>query len=167
MLARTEPGAEVAMQRLDLSELVREAVADTVPLALARGTQFELFADAPVFVAGDRAALRVLVYNLADNAVRYNHAGGRAKLTVAAGGGEARLVVRDTGPGIPPEHQERIFERFYRIDKGRSKAMGGTGLGLAIVKHVAGQYHAVVEVQSEPDVGTTFIVTFPPAGTAE
>jgi signal transduction histidine kinase len=147
-LARAEPGAAaVAPQRLDLSELVREAVADTVPLALAHGTAFELLAEAPVWVQGERAALSALVRNLADNAVRYSPPGARVELRVAADDGAATLQVDDAGPGIPPADRERVFDRFYRRDAGDA---GGTGLGLAIVRSVAQRHGATVRLDESP-----------------
>lgn len=147
-LARTEPGAAaVALQQLDLSELVREAVADTVPLALARGTQFELFADAPVLIDGERASLVALVRNLADNAVRYSPPGARVELRVSRQDGAAMLQVDDAGPGIPPAEREHVFDRFYR----RGLADGaGTGLGLAIVRGVAQRHRAAVALDDSP-----------------
>jgi len=147
-LARAEPGAAgPVLQRLDLSELVREAVADTVPLALEHGTAFELLADAPVWVQGERAALSALVRNLADNAVRYSPPGARVELRVAADDGAATLQVDDAGPGIPPADRERVFDRFYRRDAGDE---GGTGLGLAIVRTVAQRHGATVRLDDSP-----------------
>ncbi len=147
-LARTEPGAvAAAMQRLDLSELVREAVADVAPLALARGTQFELFADAPVWIEGERAALAALVRNVADNAVRYAPPGARVELRLSSDGGTALLQVDDSGPGIPPAERERVFDRFYRRSAGDE---GGTGLGLAIVRGVAQRHGAAVTLGDSP-----------------
>ncbi|HYN58374.1 MAG TPA: ATP-binding protein [Rubrivivax sp.] len=147
-LARTEPGAgATAQQRLDLSELVREAVADTVPLALARGIRFELFADAHVAIDGDRAALAVLVRNLADNAVRYSPPGARVELRVAQPDGVATLQVDDSGPGIPPAERERVFDRFYRR---AASDEPGSGLGLAIVRGVAQRHGATVVLGDSP-----------------
>ncbi len=119
-------------------------------------------------VHGKHELLEELIYNLCDNAIRYNRPGGEVRVLVEerADGG-ARLVVSDTGIGIPEEHQERIFERFYRADKSRSKASGGTGLGLAIVKHIVLQHHARLHLQSEVGVGTTITVDFDAAGRAE
>lgn len=141
-LARTEPGAPAAtLQRLDLSELVREAVADTVPLALARCTAFELFADQPVWVDGERAALSALVRNLADNAVRYAPPGAKVELRVSADDDAATLQVDDSGAGIPPAERERVFDRFYRRN---ASDEDGTGLGLTIVRGVAQRHGATL-----------------------
>ena len=156
-LARTEPGAEVTTQRLDLSELVREALADTVPLALARGAQFELFADTAVAIDGDRAALSALVRNLADNALRYAPPGARVELRVAAPGGVPTLQVDDAGPGIPPAERERVFDRFYRRGTGDEP---GSGLGLAIVRSVAQRHGASVALGDSPLGGLRVTLRF-------
>jgi signal transduction histidine kinase len=161
-LARTEPGAAAAApQRLDLSELVREAVADTVPLALARGTHFELQADAPVFIDGDRAALSALVRNLADNAVRYSPPLARVELRVSQTGSVPTLQVDDAGPGIPPAERERVFDRFYR--RGLADEPG-TGLGLAIVRSVAQRHGATVALDDSPLGGLRVTLRFAAAG---
>jgi signal transduction histidine kinase len=157
-LARTEPGAAAApMQALDLSELVREALADTVPLALARGTQLELVADAPVPIDGDRAALAALVRNLADNALRYSPRGARVELQVAAPDGVPTLQVDDAGPGIPPAERERVFDRFYR--RGLADEPG-TGLGLAIVRGVAQRHGATLQLDDSALGGLRVILRF-------
>ena len=98
-----------------------------------------------------------LVYNLCDNAIRYNRKNGSVYVMVGA----SSIVVRDTGIGIPKEHQDRVFERFYRVDKSRSKETGGTGLGLAIVKHIAEQHQATMELKSREGRGTEIRVAFP------
>ena len=101
-----------------------------------------------------------LLYNLCDNAIRYNNPGGSVNVQTYSREGHTNLVVKDTGIGISKEHQERIFERFYRVDKSRSKSTGGTGLGLAIVKHIIAKSHANLELESEPGKGTTIKVFF-------
>lgn len=107
------------------------------------------------------AILNEMVYNLCENAVKYNRPGGSVTVTVKSDGAHAILEVADTGIGIAPEHQERVFERFYRVDKSHSKEIGGTGLGLSIVKHGAAFHHAQVELESVPDKGTTIRLIFP------
>lgn len=104
-----------------------------------------------------------MIFNLCDNAIKYNCPGGSVKVLVASYPGEVRLTVTDTGIGIPAESLDRIFERFYRVDKSRSKEVGGTGLGLSIVKHAALIHHARIGVESTPGKGTTFTVAFPEA----
>ena len=105
---------------------------------------------------------RILRENFnSDNAIKYNRPGGRVDITVTPEDGAVVLTVSDTGVGIPKDSQSRIFERFYRVDKSRSKAVGGTGLGLSIVKHAALIQKADVRVESEPGEGSTFTATFP------
>ena len=104
------------------------------------------------------------MYNLCDNAIRYNNKGGKVWVRVTREAeGEICLQVKDTGIGIPKEHQERIFERFYRVDKSRSKSTGGTGLGLAIVKHIVAKHGARLELNSGVGKGTTIRIFFPAA----
>jgi two-component system phosphate regulon sensor histidine kinase PhoR len=107
-------------------------------------------------VMGDEGKLWELIYNLADNAINYNRDGGSVVIII----GNKSVTVKDTGIGIPPEHQKRIFERFYRVDKSHSRMTGGTGLGLSIVKHIAEQHGARITVKSEINVGTEITVDF-------
>ena len=111
-------------------------------------------------VRSEKQMMEELVYNLCDNAIRYNNKEGKVKVVVKPIDEKAVLVVEDTGIGIPKEHQERIFERFYRVDKSRSKSTGGTGLGLAIVKHIVAKNHACISLESEVGKGTRITVTF-------
>ena len=115
---------------------------------------------APVQIQANRQMIEELIYNLCDNAIRYNNPGGKVVISVYRSKEGSVLSVKDTGIGIPEKHQERVFERFYRVDKSRSKATGGTGLGLAIVKHIAWQHKAKLELNSEPGKGTEIKVTF-------
>ena len=103
-----------------------------------------------------------VIYNLCDNAIRYNKENGSVTVRVMQQNGRAVLIVQDTGIGIPEESQERIFERFYRVDKGRSKSTGGTGLGLAIVKHIVVRLHGELNLESVVGEGTTITIVFPP-----
>ncbi len=112
-------------------------------------------------VTGIPQLLSSLVFNLVDNSIKYNRACGSVSVTVKNESEGAVLTVADTGIGIPPEHQERVFERFYRVDKSRSKELGGTGLGLSIVKHVAMLHQARIDLESVVEGGTTITVTFP------
>ena len=107
-------------------------------------------------VHGVRRMLQEIVYNLCDNAIKYNHPGGSVTVHIE----NNRLTVSDTGIGIPAEHQDRIFERFYRVDKSHSKASGGTGLGLSIVKHAAACHNAEIHLESTPGKGTTITIQF-------
>lgn len=115
----------------------------------------------PQIVMGDKGMLEELVYNLCDNAIRYNVKGGKVVIYIGASEEHAILSVKDTGIGIPEKHQKRIFERFYRVDKGRSKSTGGTGLGLAIVKHIVTWHRATLKLESEEGKGTEITVAFP------
>ena len=111
-------------------------------------------------IMADRRMMEELVYNLCDNAIRYNVRGGSVNVEVRPVKDKVLLVVQDTGIGISRENQQRVFERFYRVDKSRSKATGGTGLGLAIVKHIAAMHGAEIGMESEPGSGTTITVSF-------
>lgn len=112
------------------------------------------------YLEGNREMLEEVVYNLCDNAIRYNNEGGKVDVTVKPVKGKSYLCVEDNGIGISKEHQERIFERFYRVDKSRSKSTGGTGLGLAIVKHIIQQHGAHMELTSEKGKGTKIEIEF-------
>lgn len=118
----------------------------------------------PCCVLGSREMVEETLYNLCDNAIRYNNPGGSVTVTVEPVGDRVMLRVADTGIGIPKEHQARVFERFYRVDKSRSKATGGTGLGLAIVKHIVAQHGAHMTLESEPGKGTKITILFENAG---
>ena len=111
-------------------------------------------------IQGSRAAIEELCINLCDNAIRYNKPGGKVILSCGMSEGRPYLRVKDDGIGIPEEQQERVFERFYRVDKSRSKETGGTGLGLAIVKHIASLHGAQIELKSKVGEGTDIRVLF-------
>lgn len=115
----------------------------------------------PCIVFANRQMMEEVLYNLCDNAIRYNNVNGSVWVKVHMEDDHPTLVVKDTGIGIPKEHQERIFERFYRVDKSRSKSTGGTGLGLAIVKHIVAQHHAVLTLDSDTGKGTEIKIQFP------
>ena len=132
---------ELATERLNLYELAATCV--EMLSVSAEKHQVRLQMDgSDSYVLGDRMMLEELLYNLCDNAIRYNNEKGQVQVQVQQKGDQVILMVRDTGIGIPKEHQDRIFERFYRVDKSRSKSTGGTGLGLAIVKHIIARHHA-------------------------
>ncbi len=114
-----------------------------------------------VVISANHQMVDEVLYNLCDNAIRYNKEKGSVSVIVEDRLDLAVLTVKDTGIGIPREHQERIFERFYRVDKSRSKSTGGTGLGLAIVKHILLKLNAEIALKSEPGEGTEITVTFP------
>jgi len=147
---------------LDLGETVKlwplacSCVDELTFNADKKGVQVSLKGEESSQVQGNRRLLFEMLYNLVDNAIRYTEQGGSVQVLVK----EKALVVRDTGIGIPEENQPRIFERFYRVDKSRSKATGGTGLGLAIVKHIAEVHHAHISLKSVVGEGTEISVEF-------
>jgi two-component system OmpR family sensor kinase len=158
-LARQEPRAQERRVRIRLDELVRDVVAEMVPLADARQIDLGISASEGAYVLGDADALRTLVRNLVDNAVRYTPVDGRVDLTVSSTPAVLRIV--DTGPGIAPGERRRVFDRFYR-PPGTSPP--GSGLGMAIVKAVADAHGASIELADGPDGhGLAVTVTFPTA----
>lgn len=150
---------EVPMEKVDLSELVQEGIKTLTVTAEKRGISLRYIGETAV-VYGNRELLMELIWNLCDNAIRYNKENGMVKVQVEKNKDMVTLVVSDTGIGIPAEHKERVFERFYRVDKSRSKETGGTGLGLAIVKHIVTQHNAKLELESVPDEGTKIKISF-------
>lgn len=114
-------------------------------------------------ISAEKEHIYELMKNLAENAIRYNNDGGNVEIKIEKRAEGVRLIVKDDGIGIDPEHQSRIFERFYRVDKSRSRSTGGTGLGLSIVKHIADLYGATISLTSKLGVGTTVRVDFPTA----
>ncbi len=159
-LSHLDEGAqEEKRENIDLYGLAESVIQDLEPQAEAAGVILEL-CGIPVILNGIPQLIYSMVYNLCDNAIKYNRENGKVTVSVERQGNTVRLAVTDTGIGIAPEHQGRIFERFYRVDKSHSKAAGGTGLGLSIVKHAARIHHAKIEVDSTAGVGTTILVTW-------
>ncbi len=158
-LSQLDEGAALAWQEVELYEAAREAAAALQSSAAARQIRLSVTGERAL-VSGARGLICEMIYNLCDNAIKYNVEGGSVEVSVEEDGQRAVVSVSDTGIGIPPEYQDRIFERFFRVDKSRSKASGGTGLGLSIVKHIA-QYHgAELAVESELGRGTKISVSF-------
>lgn len=153
---------QVPMEResVDLLETARDVVQQLASVARKNGVTLVTNGSHGV-VNGVRQVLGEMVYNLCENAVKYNRPGGRVWVDVRQAADHVELCVKDTGIGIPAAEQGRIFERFYRVDKSHSKAVGGTGLGLSIVKHDAALHHAAIHVDSEPGEGTAITLTFP------
>lgn len=146
---------------VDLAAAVAECAATFVEIARQKQLRFASHLPAaPVVVLGNPEALRLIVNNLLHNAVNYTPEGGAIDLSLTTAGGRATISVRDTGVGISPEHLDRIFERFYRADRARTRNAGGAGLGLSIVKHLAQVMAAQVYVESRPGEGSTFTVQF-------
>ena len=160
-LSHLDEGADdMNREEVDLFALAGETI--KVLSATAESEHIALTAEGEsAVITGIPQLLQSIIYNLCDNAIKYNRSYGSVTVTVENRADRAVLSVADTGIGIPPEHQERIFERFYRVDKSRSKELGGTGLGLSIVKHAARLHGASIELQSVVDGGTTITVSFP------
>jgi len=161
-LSRLESAPEtIERVPVDIAGVVRQACDAVVARARESDVGVEVSAEGSVRVLGDPEALRRLVDNLVVNAVTYTPSGGWVKVGLGVEGGRAVLTVADSGIGIGAEHLERIFERFYRVDKARSRAKGGTGLGLAIVKHSVNLHGGEIAVDSRPGTGSTFTVRIP------
>jgi len=159
----SETGSEPEMETVDLLSVAKECV-ERQKLNARRAYISLTCLGESALVHGNRPLLDELCQNLCDNAIRYNRPGGKVQITTACNrDGHCTLTVTDNGIGIPKEAQTSVFERFYRVDKSRSKATGGTGLGLAIVKHIALIHSARIKLESQVDVGTTITVTFPTA----
>ncbi len=159
-LSRLESGSDLGEQ-VRLDAMLREEAQRCEDLARNAGLVFEIDAPPVPWVRGSARDLSLLVRNLLDNAIRYTRAGGSIRAYVSAEDDAVVLSVRDTGVGIPSRELQRVFERFYRVDRARSRETGGTGLGLAIVRHVAENHGGVVSVESELGRGTTFEVRLP------
>ena len=152
-------GYDETFEEIDLCEIVKECLDELSVNAKQRNVTIS-FEGESCNVRGSRDLLKELIENLSQNAIRYNNIGGKVMISINQKDGRAMLTVKDNGIGIPASEQERVFERFYRVDKSRSKATGGTGLGLAIVKHIVEIHDAKIELDSAPGVGTTIIVVF-------
>lgn len=150
---------EIPFETLNLYELVRDSV-DMLQLRAEERRVMLTMEGENCYIKGDKQMIEELIYNLCDNAISYNNVGGSVCVSVKQQSGKTILCVKDTGIGIPKEHQERIFERFYRVDKSRSKSTGGTGLGLAIVKHIVAVHKARLSLVSEVGKGTEITVCF-------
>jgi signal transduction histidine kinase len=159
-LSRLESGSSLE-DSVSLAATTREEVQRLEGSAQASGVTLEVEAQEVRSVMGSQRDLALLVRNLVDNAIRYSHRGGNVRVEVGASGDEVSIRVSDTGVGIPTRDIPRIFERFYRVDRARSRETGGTGLGLAIVKHVVENHAGRIEIESELGRGTTVSVTFP------
>ena len=151
----------IQREQLDLRALCADVIEHLQPAAGSAGVEICLEGNAPP-VSGARQIADEMIYNLCDNAIKYNRPGGKVRVRVEPRQeGAVAVSVEDTGSGIPKEHQARVFERFYRVDKNRSREIGGTGLGLSIVKHGALYHGAALYLDSTPGVGTKITVVFP------
>jgi two-component system phosphate regulon sensor histidine kinase PhoR len=163
LLARLDSGrVQLQLQAVSLRQAAQEALDDAALIARARGVTLENRVEKDVIAEADPDRLRQVLANLIDNAIKYGRSEGHVTLTGRRlTGPRVELTVRDDGPGIPSEAKQRIFERFYRVDKARSREQGGTGLGLAIVKNVVQAHKGDVRVESAPGAGTEFFITLP------
>ena len=159
-LSRLDEGkVELEKEEVNLYRLTREIVRRLAPQAAARNIQIEVMGE-EVLYHGIRQVLDEMIYNICENAIKYNKVGGKVSVWVGSTLKGKKIIVSDTGIGIPEDQQERIFERFYRVDKSHSKESGGTGLGLSIVKHGAMLHNASIHVESELNKGTKMELTF-------
>lgn len=162
-LEQSSANPSAAMLSVDLSCVSAEVAEELRSKATERQLSLEVDTPSPAWVIGDRVQLATVVRNLLDNAIRFTDPGGTVRLTVRTESDGVLVTVADTGIGIPLKDQARIFERFYRVDKARSRETGGTGLGLSIVKHIVELHKGVVTVDSRLGMGSTFTVRLPAA----
>lgn len=161
MISRLETKeVEVVITQVRICPLVTELVASLKPLAGENDVTIEMNCK-PITINANHGQMKDLFSNLIVNAIKYNKPGGKVKIIVTKEGNNAIFIVEDTGVGILDKSKQRIFERFYRVDKGRSKKMGGTGLGLSIVKHIVNYYNGTIEFDSQIGKGTKFTVRIP------
>ena len=158
-LSQLDETDQVPMEDVDLYRVAKSVLSSLSAKAKQRDIQLQLKGQ-PTHITGNPALIHSVLYNLSDNAITYNRDGGSVNITITDEADKISVDVKDTGIGISKEEQERIFERFYRIDKSRSRKVGGTGLGLSIVKHALKLHNASINVRSVPDEGTTMTLTF-------
>jgi len=166
ILARQPINTRAALnkERLSLNDAIRDCARAAQVLAMQKGVRLKLENDSPsIALNGDEELIRRLILNLLDNAVKYTPAGGEISLALARQNGSAEIVVRDTGIGIPEAAQPRVFDRFYRVDKARARAMGGAGLGLSIARWIVEVHGGEISLASTPGQGSTFTVVLPVA----
>ena len=159
-LSQLDEGGELPFEPVDLKKMAEEASASLASAAAEKQVTIRVHGDDRQITTVRRLASEI-IYNLCDNAVKYNREGGSVDVTIDGTAHGAVVTVQDTGIGIPPEHQSRVFERFYRVDKSHSRQSGGTGLGLSIVKHAVQYLGGRIELESQPGKGTTMRVHFP------
>jgi signal transduction histidine kinase len=160
-LSRLEDPTALTQELCNPAAIVKEEIDDLGIVMMESGLSLTSDLDEELLFVGDARQLSLLVRNLLENAIQYTPSGGAIEVSLVENAGRAELTVRDNGAGIPKEALEKIFERFYRVDPGRSRDSGGTGLGLAIVKHIAERHGGTVAVESELDRGSAFTVTLP------
>ena len=160
-LSQLDEGAEMPREEVSLRSLSEEVCETLADAAKMKDVSLEVTGDDGV-INGVRRLLYEIVYNLCDNAIKYNNPGGKVEVSVEEQQDAVQIRVSDTGIGIAPEHQDKVFERFYRVDKSHSKQSGGTGLGLSIVKHAVQYHQGKISVESEVNQGPTLSVLFDP-----
>jgi len=155
-----EGGGNYTLEPVDLGVIAKAVLSELDSMARQRDVRLTYQGDAAM-VSGVPHLLSAIVANLTTNAIKYNRSGGKVEISIMNTPEGAVLTVADTGIGIPESHRDRIFERFYRVDKSHSKSVGGTGLGLSIVKHAAQIHGAALDLESRENEGTTIRVRFP------
>lgn len=155
-----ETSEELPLEEIDLLEMSKDVVKQLMPHARVKSIDFDVSGE-NVKIKGVHTLIHEMIYNLCDNAIKYNKENGSVSVVVTKNKDEAVFKVKDTGIGIPEDQQDRVFERFYRVDKSHSRASGGTGLGLSIVKHAALRHNATIKVKSKVGKGTSITVRFP------
>jgi signal transduction histidine kinase len=162
MLAKADKGLyRPEFSEVNLGSLIEELFEDSEVLASRKNIRISLDIGTPITIVGDRLRLRQLFLNLIDNAIKYTPEGGNVALAVERHNGAAVFRISDSGIGIPEEDLPKVFDRFYRVDKARSREMGGTGLGLSIAKWIAELHRGTIDVQSELHRGSVFTVKLP------
>ena len=159
-LSQFDEKAELIKEEINLLQLVEETTENLKDIAKDKNIEISIDGK-QVIIYGVRKLLYEIIYNLCDNAIKYNIYGGNIKISITKNNQNAVLTVADTGIGIPQEHLDRVFERFYRVDKSHSKETGGTGLGLSIVKHAVAYHHGKIDIESKVNNGTTITIKFP------
>ena len=164
LLSQSDKEEKVKTEQIEINSIVRDITEIFDPVAEEKQITLKINMPLdPIYIAGDRWRMEQLISNLLDNAIRYNKCGGAVEVSLSQDDRWARLVVRDTGLGIPPSEQEKIFDRFYRLDSSRSRESGGFGLGLNIVKSIVQAHNGTISLESQEGVGSAFIVQLPTA----
>ena len=158
-LSQLDERCDMPFENIDLYETASDVIAGLADIAAAKDIEV-ILTGGTVSVKSVRRLLTEIIFNLCDNAIKYNKNGGTVEVSIGRQEGDAVIAVKDSGIGIPPEHQARIFERFYRVDKSRSRESGGTGLGLSIVKHAVQYLNGKIDLQSSPGQGTIIQISF-------
>jgi len=162
LLLSEDDRLQVKLSVVDLGTMLSEATAESRAKATTAGVSLELQPmQDKLDVSGDTLHLKQAIINLIDNAIKYNKPGGIVKVSAKVDGSNAIIHVQDSGIGISQADQQRIFDRFYRVDKSRSRSQGGSGLGLAIVKKIVEEHGGTISVESTPEEGSTFVIALP------